>query len=93
MSFLRKALFVGTGGASGMVFKANSKKERIAKAEEAQLKILREQAAPEDPPPWIARAEAEALAKSEQAARELRELQAQRAARGPVTYNDGKRVR
>jgi hypothetical protein len=32
MGFMRKALFLGTGGASGMVVKANSKKDRSAKA-------------------------------------------------------------
>jgi len=36
MGFLRKATWVSTGGASGLVFKANSKKERIANALEAQ---------------------------------------------------------
>jgi hypothetical protein len=36
MGFLRKGLFVATGGASGLAFKANSKKERTAKALEAQ---------------------------------------------------------
>jgi len=32
MGFLRKALFVATGGLSGLVFKDNSKKKRPAKA-------------------------------------------------------------
>lgn len=42
MGFIRKALFVGTGGASGAVgIKANSKKERIAKASERQLVLER----------------------------------------------------
>jgi maltodextrin utilization protein YvdJ len=40
---MRKALFVGTGGASGLVVKANSKKERIAKATEKQLKLQQQQ--------------------------------------------------
>jgi hypothetical protein len=43
MSFLRKATFVATGGASGMVFKANSKKERIAKAMEEQVRLQKQQ--------------------------------------------------
>ena len=34
MGFLRKATWVATGGASGLVFKANSKKERTANAME-----------------------------------------------------------
>jgi hypothetical protein len=34
MGFMRKALFLGTGGASGLVVRANSKKERAAKAAE-----------------------------------------------------------
>jgi len=33
MGFIRKALFVGTAGLSGRVFKDNSKKERTAKAD------------------------------------------------------------
>ena len=40
MGFLRKALFVGTGGASGLVVKANSKKERTAKALEQQSRLM-----------------------------------------------------
>lgn len=43
MSFLRKATFVATGGASGMVFKANSKKERTAKAMEKQVRLQKQQ--------------------------------------------------
>lgn len=39
MGFLRKATFVATGGASGLVFKANSKKERIANALEKQNRM------------------------------------------------------
>ena len=43
MGFMRKALFVGTGGASGAVgIKANSKKERIAKASERELALERD---------------------------------------------------
>jgi hypothetical protein len=42
MGFMRKALFVGTGGASGAFVKANSKKERQAKALEKQLKLQKE---------------------------------------------------
>lgn len=40
MGFLRKTTFVLTGGTSGLVFKANSKKERTARAAEEQTKIL-----------------------------------------------------
>jgi len=39
MGFMRKALFVGTGGMSGLVVKANSKKERTAKATEKQVRL------------------------------------------------------
>jgi hypothetical protein len=40
MGFMRKALFVSTGGLSGAAgVKANSKKERVAKATEKQLKL------------------------------------------------------
>jgi ribosomal protein L7/L12 len=42
MGFMRKALFLGTGGASGVVIRANSKKERTAKAAEKQLRIQRQ---------------------------------------------------
>lgn len=39
MGFLRKGLFVASGGLSGAAgIKANSKKERTAKAAEAQLR-------------------------------------------------------
>jgi hypothetical protein len=43
MSFFRKATFVATGGASGMVIKANSKKERTAKAMEDQVRLQKQQ--------------------------------------------------
>jgi hypothetical protein len=42
MGFMRKALFLGTGGASGLVVKSNSKKERSAKALEKQVKLQKE---------------------------------------------------
>jgi len=42
MGLLRKATFVATGGASGLVIKANSKKERTAKALEKQLALQRQ---------------------------------------------------
>ena len=42
MSFMRKALFVATGGASGMVVKSNSKKERSAKAAEQQVRLQKQ---------------------------------------------------
>lgn len=42
MGFLRKATFVATGGASGLVIKANSKKERMAKAAEKQLALQKQ---------------------------------------------------
>ena len=48
MGFLRKAAFVATGGMSGLVFKANSKKERIANATEAQLRLLQRLSTEED---------------------------------------------
>ena len=38
MGFMRKALFIATGGLSGLVFKDNSKKERTAKAAEKQVR-------------------------------------------------------
>lgn len=44
MGFLRKAAFLGTGGMSGLVVHANSKKERAAKAAEKQLRLQRQQA-------------------------------------------------
>jgi hypothetical protein len=47
MGFLRKTTFVATGGASGLVFKANSKKERAAKAAEQQLALQRKAAVAE----------------------------------------------
>ena len=43
MGFMRKALFIGTGGASGFFVRANSKKERTAKALEKQLQLQRQQ--------------------------------------------------
>jgi hypothetical protein len=40
MGFMRKALFLGTGGLSGMAgVRANSKKERTAKAVEKQVRL------------------------------------------------------
>jgi hypothetical protein len=43
MGFMRKALFLGTGGLSGMAgVKANSKKERTAKAAEQQVRLQRQ---------------------------------------------------
>ena len=39
MGFMRKALFVSTGGLSGVAVKANSKKERTAKAAEKQVRL------------------------------------------------------
>ena len=41
MGVLRKSLWVTTGGMSGVLFKANSKKARTAKAQEAQLKLMK----------------------------------------------------
>ena len=43
MGFMRKALFLGTGGASGFVVKANSKKDRTAKALEKQNRLIKQQ--------------------------------------------------
>ena len=44
MGFLRKGLFVATGGLSGAAgVKANSKKERTAKALEKQNRLIKEQ--------------------------------------------------
>jgi hypothetical protein len=42
MGFMRKALFVYTGGLSGVAVKANSKKERTAKAAEKQVRLQRQ---------------------------------------------------
>lgn len=43
MGFMRKGLFVATGGASGMAgLKANSKKERTAKAMEQQVRLQKQ---------------------------------------------------
>jgi ribosomal protein L7/L12 len=39
MGFMRKALFLGTGGVSGVAVRANSKKERTAKAAEKQAQL------------------------------------------------------
>jgi hypothetical protein len=44
MGFLRKGLFVATGGLSGVAVRANSKKERSAKAQENQLRFMKQQA-------------------------------------------------
>lgn len=44
MGFMRKALFVSTGGLSGVAgVKANSKKERTAKATEKQVRLQKQQ--------------------------------------------------
>jgi hypothetical protein len=43
MGVLRKALWVSTGGASGLVFKANSKKARTAKALEYGVRLQKQQ--------------------------------------------------
>jgi hypothetical protein len=43
MGFMRKALFVSTGGLSGLAVKANSKKERTAKAAEKQVRLQQQQ--------------------------------------------------
>jgi hypothetical protein len=45
---MRKALFVATGGLSGLVFKDDSKKERTAKAA-AKVKILGMSLTPDGP--------------------------------------------
>jgi large subunit ribosomal protein L7/L12 len=42
MGFMRKALFVSTGGLSGVAVRANSKKERTAKAVEKQARLQAE---------------------------------------------------
>ncbi len=43
MGFMRKALFLGTGGLSGMAgVRANSKKERTAKAAEKQVRLQKQ---------------------------------------------------
>jgi len=53
MGFLRKGLFVATGGLSGVAgVRANSKKDRTAKAMEAQLR-LQKQAMRGPGPIWI----------------------------------------
>jgi Short C-terminal domain len=45
VGFMRKALFLGTGGLSGAAgIKANSKKERTAKAAEKQLRLQKQMA-------------------------------------------------
>jgi hypothetical protein len=44
MGFLRKALWVSTAGTSGVVVKANSKKARTAKAQERQVKLMKQMA-------------------------------------------------
>ena len=43
MGFLRKSTFLATGGLSGLGMKANSKKERTAKALEKQNRMMKEQ--------------------------------------------------
>lgn len=45
MGFMRKTLFVATGGLSGLVVRANSKKERTAKAVEKQARLQQQLAA------------------------------------------------
>ncbi len=47
MGFLRKATFVATGGLSGVAIKANSKKERTAKALEKEARLQKELARPQ----------------------------------------------
>jgi hypothetical protein len=42
MGFMRKALFLGTGGVSGLGVRANSKKERTAKAAEKQVRLQKQ---------------------------------------------------
>ena len=42
MGLLRKATWVATGGLSGLAIKANSKKERTAKAIEQQNRLLKQ---------------------------------------------------
>jgi hypothetical protein len=51
MGFLRKATFVATGGTSGLFIKANSKKERTAKALEAQVRLQKQALKQSQPPP------------------------------------------
>jgi DNA-directed RNA polymerase subunit RPC12/RpoP len=47
MGFMRKALFLGTGGLSGMAgVRANSKKERTAKATEKQVRLTKQRSSP-----------------------------------------------
>lgn len=43
MGFMRKALFVGTGGASGLAINSNSKKERSARALEQIARAQKQQ--------------------------------------------------
>lgn len=43
MGFMRKGLFVATGGLSGVAIKANPKKERTAKAMEKQVRLQKQQ--------------------------------------------------
>jgi Short C-terminal domain len=42
MGFIRKALFIATGGLSGLVFKDNSKKERTKKAASKQVRTQKQ---------------------------------------------------
>lgn len=42
MGFTRKALFLATGGLSGLAIKANSAKERTARAAEKQVRLQRQ---------------------------------------------------
>jgi hypothetical protein len=42
MGFMRKTLFVSTGGLSGLAVRANSKKERTAKAAENQVRLQKQ---------------------------------------------------
>lgn len=47
MGFIRKATIVLTGGSAALAIKANSKKERTAKALEQQNRLLAQQPKPE----------------------------------------------
>lgn len=53
---MRKALFLSTGGLSGVAVRANSKKERTAKAAEKQVRLQRQPRAQPVPAssPWSA---------------------------------------
>lgn len=77
MGFLRKATWVASGGASGLFIKANSKKERTAKASEKMLKLQQAEAGLErqkgerrlgvNPPPQGARTWAQVVADRDKA--------------------------